>query len=349
MLYYIYFQKKPKIEKNFLIFSLIVSNDLKIIDFNQPLRLNVILNNSDNNKYKLTINYKQNDLVRINLKDLNVKINQSFYLLIFYSNQFLINLCNQSNLLSNTPLVLPLTSTLIKYNDNFYYNDYYQRSFKFNNDSQNAHLLEYNFNDLDKKIWDSSIVLSHFLNYNYANESNTSRFVKLLKNSKRPLNILELGSGIGLLSINLSQLLNQNLNHSINLTDFNSALELIQLNLNRNKSLFKKNINFNKFELVWGDLNNKSHFNHYDLLIGADITYNSSSFKDLFKTLECLFNQNRNLIFLLGYKFRHEDELDFFDLCKTKLNLNCNLLYSTGNKSNHDYFEIWEFCKSIIE
>ncbi|TIB77079.1 hypothetical protein E3Q22_03224 [Wallemia mellicola] len=160
-----------------------------------------------------------------------------------------------------------------------------QRSFMF--EKSLIHILEDTSYDLDKvgdncwrwqlvnmfqKLWDSGLAMSAILT-----EKISSEKYNFFGGSSKPLRIMELGTGTGILSITLAALLEKTPHkHTIVATDLAPALPLLKQNVDRNSRLFNKNDVFVR-ELAWGS-QSPLEKEHFDVIIAADVAYNTSSF-----------------------------------------------------------------------
>ncbi|KAH7922602.1 hypothetical protein BV22DRAFT_1037321 [Leucogyrophana mollusca] len=188
--------------------------------------------------------------------------------------------------------------------------------------------------DLDKKIWDSGVGLSSWLFNLYSGQVEvppTGALAKLKRRLFSPdfRNILELGAGTGIVAVTLSIL-----RSDLNLPE--SSGHIIATDLLSAMPLLEHNIAFNGFHCSLGvipeaavlDWENEelpsvisSFGNGLDVIVMADVTYNTSSFPALISTLSRLIhysisktsNPNPPLI-LLGYKERDPAEKTLWDM-----------------------------------
>ncbi|KAL0066077.1 hypothetical protein AAF712_006908 [Marasmius tenuissimus] len=188
--------------------------------------------------------------------------------------------------------------------------------------------------DLDKKIWDSGIGLSSWLTdlasrIDVHGENLTDRLCQILF-SFSPRKMIELGAGTGIVSLVLSALrhgLLSSISESeqerdcIITTDLPSAMPLLEHNISRNQHLYpdpKPRANVLDWDedlpeytrMLSGDL---------DVIIMADVTYNTSSFPALIRTLSSLVSLNpkeKPPTILLGYKERDSAERTLWDMAR---------------------------------
>ncbi|KAJ7760518.1 putative methyltransferase-domain-containing protein [Mycena metata] len=170
--------------------------------------------------------------------------------------------------------------------------DQIERVYSFGDD-QRVVMTEQTSFDLDKKIWDSGIGLSAWL------VSHPPPFLS----SSEPLRILELGAGIGLVSIVLGALRPAD---RIIATDVASAMPLLQHNITANTSSVEAAV------LDWDDEEFPECVREcgaFDIIIMADVTYNTASFPSLVRTLKNLVELSpKRPRVVLGYKERDAGE-----------------------------------------
>lgn len=334
MINFIHFIKYPRILDGRLLFSVSISNDLRTEFYESTLGVQVnvavLIHNRQSKPIKLDdmLRYKsQNDgyrVIEVVLSNAGLQPSDTFSLLIYTKNSSIKPLLKNVLLLDHPiPLQsLPLTSKDAQHLQ--------QRSFTVN--SQQLHIIEHSSFDLDKKLWDSGLALSGEL------VNSLDSYIK----PSHPLRILELGTGTGIVSITLSTVLSQLSSHQhiITATDLDSAIPLLHKNIKRNAHLYK-NIELHPKELSWGSDSSLEHTS-YDIIIAADITYNTSSFSLLSKTLSNLFNANPSIRLLLAHKYRDYQEHTFWDHMKA-LNILSTHLKSIGSGRRGYETEIWEF------
>eukprot|EP00747_Dinoflagellata_sp_TGD_P023290 gnl/TRDRNA2_/TRDRNA2_129703_c0_seq1.p1 gnl/TRDRNA2_/TRDRNA2_129703_c0~~gnl/TRDRNA2_/TRDRNA2_129703_c0_seq1.p1 ORF type:complete len:244 (+),score=41.67 gnl/TRDRNA2_/TRDRNA2_129703_c0_seq1:113-844(+) len=139
--------------------------------------------------------------------------------------------------------------------------------------------------------------------------------------SGRPVRVLELGSGIGLLGIGLAALGDT----AVVLTDPDivvnfsedgdegSTLEWLQANVDLNRTVVGDRAVVRK--LSWGnaaDIASVKTSGTFDLIVGSDILYNIDNYPPLLATVRAL--SSRKTVVVLGYQERHEREHEFLEL-----------------------------------
>ncbi|KAK6992209.1 putative methyltransferase-domain-containing protein [Favolaschia claudopus] len=147
--------------------------------------------------------------------------------------------------------------------------------------------------DLDKKIWDSGVGLSSWL----------IQHPPSFLSSPEALRILELGAGTGIASIVLGVLRSED---RIITTDVESAMPLLLHNITANQSSVEATV------LDWDDETLPEcvqDVGSFDVIIMADVTYNTASFPSLVRTLKNLVSlAAKRPQVLLGYKERDPGE-----------------------------------------
>lgn len=192
------------------------------------------------------------------------------------------------------------------------------------------HIIEQTSFDLDKKIWDSGIGLSSWLiqlhSGTVANTALVSKVKDALFASK--CNILELGAGTGVVAIILGilrGLLNSPVTSGkIITTDLPSALPLLQSNISSSQSLYHPGNIPKGVVLDWDepDISTQvaSFVSGIDVIVMADVTYNTASFPALVGTLSRLIMFSMSVapakppLIILGYKERDVAERTLWEM-----------------------------------
>ncbi|KAG9075376.1 hypothetical protein FS749_012966, partial [Ceratobasidium sp. UAMH 11750] len=204
--------------------------------------------------------------------------------------------------------------------------------------------------DLDKKIWDSGVALSaclaQLLDTRTKPESLTpkptrldlidclrNRLVQSESQAGRAPQIIELGAGTGLVSLVLGALLSglqpvsdtaAIIRTRILATDLPSAIDLIEHNRAANEHLFRgpneleeaPSIELRGIELDWDKPISDDIWDGretgFDVIVMADVTYNTGSFPALLDTVIALLNgpspSSASPMILLAYKCRDPSE-----------------------------------------
>ncbi|CAO3564282.1 unnamed protein product [Mortierella alpina] len=124
---------------------------------------------------------------------------------------------------------------------------------------------------------------------------------------------LELGAGTGLVGIAVAVAFPE---LSVESTDLDEALALMQQNVDANQALLPNN-NMKVGFLDWAEKGRK--VDPVEILLLADVVYNDLSHEFLLQTV-LDYSDERTQI-LLGYKFRHEAEQQFFERAKQYFNI----------------------------
>jgi predicted O-methyltransferase YrrM len=173
-----------------------------------------------------------------------------------------------------------------------------------------------------RHIWDAGLVLSARL-HEICSSSTTqvSRaadglrllYERLRRDGHKPLKVLELGTGCGLVAATLAHSINSSKVECITATDLPDAEAIATANLTLAGS-----DKLGYANLDWSEpLPNNVSSTTYDLVFVADCTYNSDVVPYLVKTLAKLVTGKDTLI-CLAMKVRHDSEAIFFDLMEEK-------------------------------
>lgn len=127
-----------------------------------------------------------------------------------------------------------------------------------------------------------------------------------------PLQVIELGSGCGMVGIGLTTMIE---NCEVLLTDMPEAEGIITRNLGQSKP---KANSVAKFQtLDWNEPPSELCNKSLDLILVSDCTYNADSQPALVSCLERLVRSSPDTLVLVALKRRHESEAVFFDLMQT--------------------------------
>ncbi|KAF8433253.1 putative methyltransferase-domain-containing protein [Boletus edulis BED1] len=211
--------------------------------------------------------------------------------------------------------------------------------------------------DLDKKIWDSGIGLSSWLVQLFSAKDTemdgTLTHLRELLFGTNARHVLELGAGTGIVAITLailrSTLVLLDQPGSIVTTDLPSAIPILQDNITANRLLTHQCtpqaavLDWECEELappVQAQLEAG-----LDVIIMADVTYNTASFTALTGTLSRLVQVckqrrgGRPPRVLMGYKERHPDERSLWDMAKD-IGLHFQQVAQVNGAGGHPV-EIW--------
>ena len=130
-------------------------------------------------------------------------------------------------------------------------------------------------------------------------------------NSHKP-SVLELGSGCGIVGLEIAQICSQ---CDVTLTDLPDTMEILSYNVSKVMSSNPAVGNVITGVLDWDDANPKLVQGHrYDLVIVSDCTYNADSIPALVRTLAAVIDEWPAALIVVSMKVRHDSEAVFFDL-----------------------------------
>ncbi|KAK4039076.1 putative methyltransferase-domain-containing protein [Parachaetomium inaequale] len=190
-----------------------------------------------------------------------------------------------------------------------------------------------------RHIWDSGIVMVSLLaefcldSTAEVGEEPLPLFRSILQAPSRPLNILELGCGVGVVGIGLARVMSfrqaGEASHIL-MTDLPEAEEKARANMARQAKILGNNSASLDFEpLDWeegknGRFGEKAASRPWDLVVLCDCTYNTDTLPPLVKTLSALHSHSAQhpstaqgsvkTEVLVATKQRHSSERTFFDL-----------------------------------
>ncbi|CAA2981051.1 N-lysine methyltransferase METTL21A-like [Olea europaea subsp. europaea] len=132
---------------------------------------------------------------------------------------------------------------------------------------------------------------------------------------RRPIRILELGSGTGVVGIAAAAILGG----SVTVTDLPHVLPNIQFNVKANAETL--NLHGGAVEvaaLSWGDTHNMEAIGReFDLIIGSDLVYHDHLYEPLLETLTFfLLESEKRIVFLMAHEKRWKKESAFFKKAK---------------------------------
>lgn len=160
-----------------------------------------------------------------------------------------------------------------------------------------------------RHVWDASL---GFLMYLQQIASKSSHVRHVIETSTRkPIKVLELGAGCGVVGIALAQLYPCDML----LTDLDEAIEILQTNIKL--ASIKSGSTLRAEVLDWSMELQDSINVKYDLVIVSDCIYNPDSSVHLVETLQRLARLSPQAIILVGFKRRHYADDVFFDRMKT--------------------------------
>ncbi|KAF9972489.1 hypothetical protein BGZ73_004397 [Actinomortierella ambigua] len=167
-----------------------------------------------------------------------------------------------------------------------------------------------------RHIWDSGVFMARYL---MQPDSWLSRYMQETKGKQggdddaqgktKQRKCLELGAGTGLVGIAVAVAFPE---LEVESTDLEEALQLMQQNVDDNAAfLLRKNMRVGFLD--WAETDRQG-VEPVEVLLLADVVYNEVSHAILLQTI--LDYSDANTKVLLGYKFRHEAEAQFFEEAK---------------------------------
>lgn len=124
------------------------------------------------------------------------------------------------------------------------------------------------------------------------------------------INVIELGSGCGLVGIALATLRHK---CHILLTDLPEAMDILDYNILLSKPASESKIEYRVLD--WANpLPAVITEQQYDLILVSECTYNENSIPALVRTLSALAAQSPAAVVILATKVRHFSERVFFDM-----------------------------------
>ncbi|KAF2832209.1 hypothetical protein CC86DRAFT_400982 [Ophiobolus disseminans] len=162
-----------------------------------------------------------------------------------------------------------------------------------------------------RHLWDAGIALSCHID-NLLDENSPLTKALLPPQRAARLQVLELGTGCGIVGITVAQIIE---GAEVLLTDLPEAQEIVERNISQARTAEDSSIDFQ--ELNWdAELppNLQLPSSRLDLVVAADCTYNSDSSPALVNTLSRLARISPNVKVAIAMKMRHSSEEVFFDL-----------------------------------
>ncbi|TFK52015.1 hypothetical protein OE88DRAFT_1602605, partial [Heliocybe sulcata] len=187
--------------------------------------------------------------------------------------------------------------------------------------------------DLDKKIWDSGIGLSGWMVDLFSGQVAPTPLVEEIKTAlgdPDACNFVELGAGTGIVSLVLGALRarpdSSEKTNRILTTDLPSAMPPLSQNIAANFQLFTSTADTRPEAIVldWDDENLPEEVlslnGGIEVILMADVAYNTSSFRSLVRTLSSLIKfsstESKNPMILLGYKERDPGERSLWEMAR---------------------------------
>ncbi|KAA8905533.1 UPF0665 family protein c [Sphaerosporella brunnea] len=157
-------------------------------------------------------------------------------------------------------------------------------------------------------IWDAGVALVTYLSEVLSPTGEPSGSLdtldKLLQSNRR-LNVLELGSGCGIVGLTLAQL------HSrcqVTLSDLPLAADISNKNINGHPQVAFRELDWNE------DIPEDISSQYFDAVIVSDCMYNVDAAPALVSVIAKLFQKSPETVLVVGHKRRHESENQFLHL-----------------------------------
>ncbi|GJW21172.1 N-lysine methyltransferase METTL21A-like protein [Tanacetum coccineum] len=153
------------------------------------------------------------------------------------------------------------------------------------------------------------------------NPSNTDKFsVTVAKYAiqKKPIRILELGSGTGIVGITAAAILGA----EVTVTDLPHVLPNMEYNVGLNREVMvPRGGEVRVAPLSWGEVGDMEVIGRdYDLVIGSDVVYHDNLYDPLIQTLKYLLSGEgegeKEKVFFMGHLRRWKKESSFFKKAK---------------------------------
>ena len=187
------------------------------------------------------------------------------------------------------------------------------------------------------QLWPAASYLCNHIEQNYENihtmikaktgAASSSSSSSSSDGTKYPLNVLELGAGIGLVGIFCGSLFTTSHINDIIITDLPETVPIINENIALNQQKYDANNRISCNTLRWGNVEDldavlASYANPTAQLVVvlADCVYWECLYQCLYDTLFALIN-NYNAVVLMGHVKRWKKENKFFNLIKKTINI----------------------------
>lgn len=175
---------------------------------------------------------------------------------------------------------------------------------------------------LSFQLWPAATTLVTLLDNHRCNATNNPLFPTLsaLSNGpdQRPLNILELGSGTGLVGIAAAATLGAN----VTVTDLPHVIPNLQFNADANAEVLAANGGtIHVASLRWGEADDVELIGReFDLILASDVVYHNHLYDPLLQTLRFLLldgeNTKKEMVFVMAHLRRWKKESAFFKKAK---------------------------------
>ena len=172
-----------------------------------------------------------------------------------------------------------------------------------------------------RHVWDAGIMLSAALTCRSlsALPDELQDFVSTAMNTSKMMRILEVGCGVGILGVSIAAALPQ---CQVIMTDLSDAKPLVEQNIQLNLQQFphlQRNTQFRELDWETNPYPEWTVTENFDLIVMADVTYNTATFIALADTLEHLLRHGSkgSKVICCG-KRRHDEEEGFWKLVRKR-------------------------------
>ncbi|KAG9135574.1 hypothetical protein Leryth_002307 [Lithospermum erythrorhizon] len=163
------------------------------------------------------------------------------------------------------------------------------------------------------KLWPVANTLVNLLDSYGSKPDSMTPFFNLLNNcgDKRPLRILELGSGTGIVGIVAAAALGAN----VIVTDLPHVLPNMAYNIDLNVEVLKAHGgNVEAAPLRWGEIEDMETIGRdFDMILASDVVYHDHLYEPLLETLRYfLLRGEKKIVFVMSHVKRWKKESSFF-------------------------------------
>ncbi|VVB05280.1 unnamed protein product [Arabis nemorensis] len=162
------------------------------------------------------------------------------------------------------------------------------------------------------KLWLPATTLVTLLD-NYRRDPENSPLTRTLSSFSSPVNIVELGSGTGIVGITAAATLGGN----VTVTDLPNVVENLRFNADANGEVVTRSGGkIHVAPLRWGEVNDVEVLGNVDLILASDVVYDEHLYDPLLKTLRLMLFEGSKRVFLMAHLKRWKKESNFFKKAK---------------------------------
>lgn len=155
-----------------------------------------------------------------------------------------------------------------------------------------------------------------------------TRLQEDLQQRDKPLNVLELGSGCGLVGMICAAL-----NHNVVLTDHAQNVDCLRQNVELNREIVGNRAAVTVLE--WGNENDmaaiRDAYGEFDVIVGSDLIYDAKIHEGLLKTMRYFAATPRNPSIYFGYPNRGPTESSFLHTAEQYFDIEVSPLANGGS------------------